>query len=275
MSTAVVFFTGCSNSIPSAKSVSNPYIGKDISAYLIGKYVNVETAKDRLIDSGFNIVATYVPINKGTIIVFTNAALKAEASKYGRSNASILRLFVDEKLDTISITNPIYFGKAFMQDEFNYKLFSKQLAYIKNAFPELKGSKDKMKFEDLATFHFMVGMPYYQNPDILAEGTNAELLRKVENYKHGKHLIFKLHLTNTTTLLGYELGKETKKFVQKIGRTNAAILPWTITIENGEATALNAKYYIALGYPLLTMNDFMGIATVPGAITKELEKVFR
>jgi hypothetical protein len=38
---------------------------------------------------------------------------------------------------------------------------------------------------------------------------------------------------------------------------------------------MDAKYYIALSYPLLTMTEFTTIATVPGAISKELAKPFK
>jgi hypothetical protein len=75
--------------------------------------------------------------------------------------------------------------------------------------------------------------------------------------------------------MGYDLGRRTKKFVKKIGRENAAILPYCIAIENGQAEALNPKYYIALSYPLLDMGGFMDIAAVPGAIIKDLEKAFK
>ncbi|MDD2791090.1 MAG: hypothetical protein PHU40_10555, partial [Sulfurimonas sp.] len=90
-----------------------------------------------------------------------------------------------------------------------------------------------------------------------------------------KELVFAIKLSDTSTLLGYDLGKRTKKFVDKIGRANAAILPYCIAIENGKATALSAKYYIAISYPLLDMSGFMGIMTVPGAIVKDLEKPFQ
>jgi len=105
--------------------------------------------------------------------------------------------------------------------------------------------------------------------------TTAEAVAKANSYKKGKAVIFELILSETSTLLGYDLGKCTKKFVKKIGRANGAILPWCVSIENGQAKALNAKYYIALSYPLLDMGGFMGIATVPGAIIKELEKAFK
>jgi len=57
-------------------------------------------------------------------LVFTNAALKAEAAKPGRAYATVSRLFIDEKEKMISFTNPVYFGKAFMQDDYNHAVFN-------------------------------------------------------------------------------------------------------------------------------------------------------
>lgn len=249
--------------------------GKEISTYLIGAHISVAEAKSRLKEAGFDVIAEYEPIKGGTTLVFTNEALKAEGAKPGRAHAATLRLFVDDKEKMISITNPVYFGKAFMQDDYNYSLFAKELVALKKVFGALKDSADALSYEKLAEFHFMMGMPYYEDADSLGEGSNGALLAKAKKYKKGKLMIFELKLSDNSTLIGYDLGRRTKKFVKKIGRANAAILPWCISIENGKATALNAKYYIAISYPLLNMGQFMGIATVPGAITKELEKPFK
>jgi hypothetical protein len=162
-----------------------------------------------------------------------------------------------------------------MQDEYNHGIFSAQLESLHSAFADLVDSADKMKFDDLAGYHFMIGMPYYKDVDVLGTGTNAELLAKAKAYKKGSLLVYELKLSQTSTLLGYDLGKRTKKFVEKIGRANAAILPYSVSIENDKATSLEAKYYIALNYPLLTMTTFTTIATVPGAIAKDLGKVFK
>ena len=48
-----------------------------------------------------------------------------------------------------------------------------------------------------------------------------------------------------------------------------------LDIENGEAKVLAPKYNLALHYPLLSMTGFMTIATVPGAILKDCEKIFQ
>ncbi|MEA2092006.1 MAG: hypothetical protein U9O83_06545, partial [Campylobacterota bacterium] len=103
----------------------------------------------------------------------------------------------------------------------------------------------------------------------------ADLIAKADTYKKAKNLIFKIELSSTSTLYGYALGKKTSKFVKKIGTANAGILPYCILIENGVAKALNGKYYIAVSYPQLSMSEFMKIATVPGAIEKDLQKPFK
>ncbi|CAI6144089.1 MAG: hypothetical protein SPLUMA1_SPLUMAMAG1_01558 [uncultured Sulfurimonas sp.] len=249
--------------------------GTKINTYLIGEYMSVSSAEAKLKSAGFEVIANYKSIKKGTTIVFTDAALKAEAAKPSRSNIAVMRLFVDEKEKMISITNPVYFGKAFMQEEYNHTIFNAELEKINKAFPGLSRSKDEWDFDGLADYHFMISMPYYKDIDEVGKGTDEALLAKVKSYKKGKGLIFELKLSETSTLVGYALSKRTSKFVKKIGRANAAILPYCFTIENGKATALNAKYYIAISYPLLNMNGFMKIMTIPGAVIKDYEKVFK
>lgn len=248
---------------------------KEVSAYLVGKHIDVKSAKSKLKQAGFEVLATYSPVKKGTTIVFTNAALKAQGAKTGRAYAAILRLFIDDKEKMISFTNPVYFAKAYMQSEYDHSIFNAQLDAINREFSDLKGSVDKMKFDDLQDYHFMIGMPSYADVNELAKAKNEKLLSKARGYKKGKFMIFELKLSDNSTLVGYDLGKRTKKFVKKIGRANAAILPYCISIESGKASSLEAKYYIALSYPLLSMTEFTKIATVPGAITKDLEKIFK
>ncbi len=255
--------------------LSTSSFAKDVSAYLVGAHVGLDTVKNRLSRAGFEVIAEYSPVKEGTTIVFTNNALKAEAAKEKRAHAAVLRVFVDDQEKMLSITNPVYFGRAFMQDDYNSDVFEAQLASINSVFKGLEGSVDKLDEDDIAGFHFMMGMPYYEDSDELGEASNDELLEKARAYKEGKNLIFELKLSDNSTLLGYELGKKTKKFIKKTGRANAAVLPYCISIEDGVATALGAKYYLAVSYPLLSMGEFMTISSVPGEILDDLEKPFK
>ena len=254
---------------------ANSLVADEISAYMTGTHVDAKSAEAKLKDAGFEVLANYESVKEGTTIVFTNSALKAEASKEGRAHVAVMRLFVDDKEKMISFTNPVYFGRAFMQDDYNNDVFSAVKNSINNAFAGLKPSKDKLDDDDIAGFHFMMGMPYYEDPDELAEGSNGDLIAKAKAYKNGEKLVFELKLSDKSTLLGYELGSKTKKFIKKIGRANAAVLPYCISIEDGKATSLAAKYYLAVSYPLLTMGEFMTISSVPGAIENDLLKPFK
>lgn len=247
----------------------------DVSTYLVGAHMSTQSASEALKSAGFEVLAKYKSFKKGETLIFTNSELKIQAAKENRGFAAVLRLLVDNERKQISITNPVYFGKAFMQDDYNHQVASRVLASLNQAFSGLKNSEDKWEYDDLAEYHFMMGMPYYEDPYILAEGAQADLIAKADTYKKAKNLIFKLELSSTSTLYGYALGKKTSKFVKKIGTANAGILPYCILIENGVAKALNGKYYIAVSYPQLSMSEFMKIATVPGAIEKDLQKPFK
>ncbi len=270
-------FSGCASKdmgAADASKMAEPK-GQKINAYYYAPFVDSATAQKKLQDAGFEVVATYKPTKKSETIVVTCPGLKKAASKPTRGHAAVMRVLVDEENNRIAYTNPVYFEKAFLQDDYNFDIAKKVLSKLQSAFGNATPSPDVYDYDDLDGYHFMMGMPYYEDPYELGEGKNAELLAKLDNYKKGKMVVFKLELPNGSTLVGVDLDKRTKKFVKKIGTQNAEILPYTILIEDGKATALAAKYYIAISYPMLTMGEFMTIATVPGAIEKDLEKPFK
>ncbi len=271
-------FSGCSSKGATASDgVATKPAEAEVSTYLVAAYVDVDTAQAKLTEAGFEIVTAYKVDKKGeyTTIIFTNAAMKAAADKADRGFAAIGRLLVNNEKREISIANPVYFGKAFMQDEFDYQAALAIEKSLTDVFGSVTGSDDKWEYEGLASYHFMMGMPYYEENAVLAEGENSELLEKAKSYKKGKSLIFELKISETRTLVGYELGRKTSKFVKKVGYQNAGVLPYTVLIEDGKAKILAPKYYIAISYPQLTMGEFMTIASVPGAIEKDLAKPFK
>jgi len=251
--------------------IGQTYSGR-ISAYLRGKFMDVSAVEEKLKTAGFKHLSS-APINKkGDLIsvVFTNDALVSMASKTDKGFMATLRVLVDTKEKTISITNPLYLAKAFMQKEFDEKSAMKILDTLLIQFPGLTNSKDALKFQVLPQYQFMNGMPKYNNMIEVASG--SDLLEKV---KGNKRLVFTQKLENGSTLIGIELRKRTRKFTKKIGRNNAAMLPYPILIENGKAKILDPKYYISLMYPMLKMSEFMMIATVPDAMVKDCEKMFK
>lgn len=257
-----------------ANSYANPE-GKEISAYLRGEYLDVSTVESKLKSAGYTIVGEYNVIDKGTTILFTNDALKAQAAKPNRGFAALERAYVDNENKQITLTNPIYFGKAYMQDDYDDTVFYKELKNLAATFGELKASKDKLKFDNLTEYHFMFGMPYYEDAVELASAAQDSLIAKAKAYKGGKDVVFTLKISDNATIIGMKLDEKTSQFPKTIGLKNAVVLPYLVLIENGKAKALNAKYYIALSYPLLSMGEFMKISEVPDEVSTLLAKPFK
>ena len=188
----VLSFSGCSSKETDASSsVATKPAEVEVSAYLVGAYVDADAAQAKLTEAGFEVVTAYKVDKKGQYvsIVYTNAAMKAAADKTDRGFAAIGRLLVNNEKKEISIANPIYFGKAFMQDEFDYQAALALEKSLTDAFGPLTGSADKWAYEGLAGYHFMMGMPYYEEQEVVGEGSNADLLAKLKAYKKSKNFV--------------------------------------------------------------------------------------
>ncbi len=243
-----------------------------ISTYLRAKFMDVKTAQKTLQEAGFDILSTS-PVDKKKqliSIVFTDKVLTEMGSKKDTAFIGSLRLLVNKKDNHISITNPLYMAKAFMQKSYDEAAAKATLAKITAKFTGMLNSKDKLKFQLLPKYQFMNGMPTYKDMVTVARGKGL-----LEKLKNNKNVVFTQKLNNGATLVGVKLGKRTAKFTSKIGTNNAALLPYPLVIQNDEAKILEPKYYISVMYPLLQMSEFMTIATVPGAVIKDCEKVFR
>ena len=245
-----------------------------VTAYLQSPLLTVDEVVAKLKQENFEILSVYKVDKKGTAtsIVFTNDAIKKAASVNMRGFAGTLRIVVDKENKLVNISNPIYMLKAFMQKEYNPNVAEKVLTQIHTIFSDLKASTEVVKFLALERFQFMENMPFYQDMQIIAKAKNEELLKRAQK---SKKIVYEQHLENGSIILGVELGSRTSKFVEKIGYQNSGLLPYPVLIENGEAKILAPQYYIAVMYPQLKMSKFMTIATVPGAINKDIDKIFR
>jgi len=269
--TALAFaiaFSGCSATAP--KIEGGVAIEKMVPAYRVGAYVDVESAKSKLAAQGFEVVGTFKPAETCTTILYTNAAMKADANKPMRALAAVGRILVDDERHQVHIANPIYFNKAFLQDDYNHVTASAEYIALEKAFGPLTNSEDQWEFAGLSDYRFMLGMPYYQDMDVVGEGSTADLVARA---KAAKGTV--VQVGDDRYVAFVELDKRTSAFPKKIGAQNSELLPWAVLIEGGKAKALNAKYFIAVSYPLLDMGGFMGIMTIPDAVTKSLQKTFK
>lgn len=245
-----------------------------VAAYLHAPLITPHEVKSILEGAGFKVLNTFKVDKKGIVnsVIFTNDEIVKQSSKTERGFASALRVTIDKKDSLISITNPVYIMAAFMQGDYDDALAQKTLKSLRDAFGNLKNSDEKLKFRILERYQFMQGMPKYQNMQLIKKAPTAKLLEKA---RKSKKIVYEQKLLNGSVIIGVKLSKRTSKFIKKTGYQNAGLLPYPVLIEKGEVKILDPKYYIAVMYPMLKMSQFMTIATVPGAISKDVDRVFR
>ena len=223
---------------------------KDISAYLVYKDItSVKDAKEALTKSGFEIIGGYAPItDKNNLIVFTHPELKKIASKEGRAFAGVLKLLVLDGKGS-KATNPEYFLKAFLQKDYDAKVGANMTALLAKALGASTDTKHVISDDNLEHYHFMFGMPFYEDMVKVASGDKEKLIKSLKA-NAGKDLIFELNLDNGAYLAGVKIsGNRGEDFyTDKIDpkAKNVASLPYMVVIENGEAKIMHAKFYLAL-----------------------------
>ena len=233
-----------------------------VSAYYSATYKDANTVKADLGKAGFKVLSTYSPAKKShlKVLTFTNTKLTSMASKSKRGFAAVQKVLVNSKKKTILATNPTYWLKAFLQKDFSGGDAAIKASLTK-ALGKLTPTADALSSSKLSGYHFMMGMPYYE-----------DMLELKNGAKSVKNALYSVKLANGATLYGVKMPKGSESFISTIGEDKALVLPYTILIEGGKAYALHAKYYLAISYPKLTMGEFMKISSVPGAIETQLEK---
>ena len=247
--------------------LSTTMMAKEVSSYLYADYKSSDAVKSTLEAKGFSIVGEYDAMSNPDyhVIAFTNNTLKTEASKESRGFAAVEKVLVSTNDKKLIFTNPEYFLHAFMQDDYKESTAKSIESTLTSAFGKLQASSDAMDDDDLAGYHFMMGMPYYEDMQEIAEGKN--LLSTLEK-KAGDNIVFKLQLKNST-LVGVSMPTKNgeKSYLPKIkGEKHGAFLPYMVLIEDNKAKILHAKYYLAVAFPKLSMGDFMSISSTPDDI---------
>ena len=233
-----------------------------VSAYYSAPYKDVKSVKSNLGKAGFKVLNTYSPAKRSylQVITYTDSKLTGMASKPKRGFAAIQKVLVNTKAKTVLATNPTYWLKAFLQKDFKGG-DTAITASLTKALGKLTPTADALSSGKLSGYHFMLGMPYYQ-----------DMLELKNGAKSVKNALYSVKLGNGAILYGVKMSKSSESFISTIGEDKALVLPYTILIEGGKAYALHAKYYLAISYPKLTMGQFMKISSIPDTIERKLKK---
>ncbi len=235
-----------------------------LSTYYAAKAQDAKSVASKLKANGFTVLATTAPIKGATVITITNKELTAT-----NSWLATLNVLVNEK--EVRVQNPSYFGAAYLGEKFKYGQFAATLKSLEKALGDLYTVADEFKLAKLAKYQFMMGMPYVDETIDVGEGADLE-----SKLKDNKYVAYSLKLPNGAVLVGHNLRGRTNNFLLKIDAThNAQILPYRSMIKDGKAVMLDPKYYLAVSLPLLSMGEFMKIASTPAEIEKDIKRTYK
>lgn len=282
---SALFFIMISSAVQ-AKNLK-PFILADAAS---GDYAKTVTdTKAKLSSAGFEVVGEYSPYKGANIIIVTNDALKknAKATEFGGYGA-VQRVAVTDMAGTIQVTytNPVYMAAA-------YRMaggLDDVASALKGALGKQKdyGSEKGLSKDDLEGYRYMYGMPYFDDPDVVAEhGSYDKAMQKVKAAlaakKGGVSKVYQVDIPGKKqTVIGVAMTQDMSDDTTVMTEVDfkdirsTAHLPYEMLVhENGKVYALSAKFRIATSFPDLSMagdHSFMGIMASPDAIKKALSQ---
>ncbi len=271
---------------------SSQAYAENLKPYILAKTTGgslsavVDETKTALQNQGFTIAGEYSPYESAQVIVVTNDELKAAATKsenggFGAAiSVSVTRVGDSNQ---VSYANPPYQAAAYrMEGDLAGVAASLETALGKQ---QSFGSKEGLSEKDLRKYHYMFGMPYFDEPDEIASfDSHAAAVEAMESGlragKEGTTLVYRIDIPGKEeTLLGvgfaegYGADNTVMSTIDSGELKHTPHLPYEVLISGKDVLSLPGKFRIAISFPDLGMGNFMEISNAPGAIKYFLQKV--
>lgn len=251
----------------------------------------VEQARGALAAGGFTLVGEYSPYADAVILAVTNDELKKNAadSEHGGFGA-IQRVSVTRSKDEVQVsyTNPVYMANVYrMQGD---------LAGVAAGLAAALGKVEEfgaqgMTAKQARRYHYMIGMEYFDEPDVLAEYASYEeavqaVDAKLTANRNGigkvyrvdvpgkKESVFGVAMKGTAEADKYRDDRFIMSEIDFRDLKSTAHLPHEVLVSDNKVYALYARFRIAISFPDLSMmgkNSFMNIMKSPDAIRDALK----
>lgn len=240
-----------------------------------------------LTSGGFELIGEYSPAGNRDfkVICYTRQDLADITLKFEDRGvlASVMKIGLknNDGIVDVSMVNPEYIFYAYLYEDIDP--YVSQLIEIsedaKTAMSAL--GSDFTPFggfqsrDDLEDYRYKIMMPYFTDPEDLAEYDSFEdgltVIRANLTAKKGKTMkVYEVVYPEQKVavfgigLLDPEDGEA--GFLPIIGDDHIAAMPYEIILQGNEASMLHGRFRIALSWPELGMGTFMKIMSTPGNI---------
>lgn len=282
---SIVILTLCiAPAAPAADQALKPYfLGYRAPGNIEAKLPEVKTGLEQ---KGFQVVGEYEPYKGARVLVVTSDALKAAAAKsdFGAYGAVVRISLTDTGKELqVAATNPRYYAAAYrMQEGLDDVAAALEQAIGKTA--EF-GSREGMTAARLRKYHYMVMMPYFDDPvKLAAYPSQDKALAAVEAAlaakKGGSSKVYRVDVPGKQeSVIGVAISEGSgadaaiMKVIDMGALKHTPHLPYELVVSGGTVYMLHGKFRIALDFPDLTMGTFMKISGAPSAIEEKLKVV--
>jgi len=246
-----------------------------------------EKVKAQLKTNGFIVTGGYRVGGKSStyVLTFTSKDLQRACLKVADRGilAANLRVAFTLKSGKVNVSalNPKYLFLGYLRDNYTKykadldKITAKAVKVFKSVSGKTTAFGGKIKESKLKKYHYMMGMPYFDDPVELKEFKSfdeaiATIKKNLKLKKGNTKLVYKLEYKSLkkavygVALLDKETGES--KFLPKIGEKHLAAMPYEIVVIGKTATILHGRYRFALYWPELTMGQFSKIMSTPGDV---------
>ena len=238
----------------------------------------VDGMKQSLLAGGFEIAGEYSPYKGALILVVTNSDLKkaAAASDFGGFGAGVRVALtqVNGQVQT-AYTNPLYMQHIYRMNG--------DLSGVAAALGKVLGKQQEfgmakgMTAKELTKYHYMLGMPYFDDHvELAAYADHQSALTQVEKGLAASKAVNKVYRIDIPgkkeSVFGVAIveGKGADKTVMAATDTgnlrHTPHLPYELLVSGNRAYILHGKFRIAQSFPDLGMGTFMKISGAPSAI---------
>jgi len=271
-------------------AILKPFIlASKSSGTVVEKSAQVKTV---LAAAGYTVVGEYAPYPNANIIIITDDELKKNAalSEFGGYGA-VQRVSITAvgNETQVSYTNPVYMANVYRMKG-DLSGVAAELAAVLGKVEEF-GARG-MTAKQARKYHYMMGMEYFDEPDVLAEYASHEdavkaVDAKLSANKNGVSKVYRVDVPGKNeSLFGVALkgATEADKYMDDGFIMNeidfhavksTAHLPYEVLVSGNKVYALYARFRIAINFPDLSMmgkNSFMNIMKTPNAIRDALKK---
>ncbi len=251
-----------------------------------------EQAKAALVAGGFTVVGDYSPYADAAILIVTSDELKKNAadSEHGGFGA-IQRVSITKAKDEVQVsyTNPVYMANVYRMKG-DLSSVAAGLAAALGMVEEF--GAQGMTAKQARKYHYMIGMEYFDEPNVLAEYASYEeavlaVDEKLTTNKNGVSKVYRVDIPGKKeSVFGVAMKGSTKadkymddRFIMSEidfrAVKSTAHLPYEVLVSDNKVYALYARFRIAISFPDLSMmgkNSFMNIMKSPDAIRDVLKK---